>query len=113
MARLKNLPQERPLPLASLIEARENQVLSMALAQSDRVQISLFSFADGESVSEEEYFGDTLYLILQGEAVITFDDQKIDLVPEDVLMVPAHKIHAIAGKGRFKMLQITLIDEER
>jgi len=109
MAKLKNLPQDQALPLASLIDIQKNQVVSMALAKSEGVQMSLFSFAEGESVSEEEYFGDTLYYILEGEATVIFRDRKVDIGCQEVLMVPAHVLHAIEGKGPFKMLQLTLL----
>lgn len=39
----------------------------MALSQNEHCQMTLLAFADGESVSEERYFGDTLYYILEGE----------------------------------------------
>ena len=65
MNSLKNVPTE-PAMLAELINAKENQVVSMALSKRDDVTISVFSFSDNEGVSEEEYFGDTLYYVLEG-----------------------------------------------
>lgn len=108
MATLRNLPQESPESLASLITLKENQIISMALSKSDHVQIALFAFADNEDVTEEEYFGDTMYYIIEGEAFITMDGKQIDLKTGDVFSVPAHKLHAISGKGAFKVLHITI-----
>jgi len=67
MAKLRNLPQICPVPMESLIKSKKNQIVSMALSDSDHVQVSLFTFADKETVSEEEYFGDTMYLVVEGE----------------------------------------------
>ena len=63
---LRNLPVDHPEELAKLIEIRPGRVVSMALSRSERCQMTLLAFGDGESVSEERYFGDTLYYVLEG-----------------------------------------------
>ncbi|KUO75179.1 MAG: cupin [Clostridia bacterium BRH_c25] len=108
MAKLRNLPQICPVPMESLIKSKKNQIVSMALSDSDHVQVSLFTFADKETVSEEEYFGDTMYLVVEGETLITKGATVYELKTGDVLCVPAHILHSIGGKGAFKVLQITL-----
>lgn len=76
----------------------------MALLKSEHVQISLFTFADKEIISKEEYFGDTMYLVLEGETLVAPNGKEHLLKTEDTLMVPAHVLHAIGGKGAFKVL---------
>ena len=66
MDTLRNLPLETPQPLADLIAIQPGSVVSMALSRSDHCQMTLLAFAEGEGVSEERYFGDTLYLVLEG-----------------------------------------------
>ena len=61
---LRNLPVDHPEELAGLIEIRPGRVVSMALSRSEHCQMTLLAFGDGESVSEERYFGDTLYYVL-------------------------------------------------
>ena len=109
---LKNLPTELPMELASLITPQNKQIVSMSLSDSPHMQISLFTFADQETVSEEEYFGDTMYLILEGETYITAKKTMHHLKTGETLMVPAHTLHAIGGKASFKVLQITINEEE-
>lgn len=75
--------------------------------------ISLFSFADQETVSEEEYYGDTMYLVIEGETFITQKEEKHHLKQGDILMIPAHTLHGVGGKGAFKLLQITVNGERR
>ncbi len=108
MNTLKNLPTEAAQNLASLIESKAHQVVSMALSNSDNVQVSLFTFADGEMVSEESYPGDTSYLLVEGETRITVDDRVIPMVAGDILAVEANTAHAIGGGSGFKVLQITV-----
>ncbi len=105
---IKNIPTETPENLAALVEPRVNQVVSMALSNSEHVYINLFSFADGEMVSEEEYSGGTIYYLLEGETIITREGRKDRLQAGDVLAVPAHILHAVGGLSAFRMLQITI-----
>ena len=64
----RNLPTDEARPIVGLIESRQGQVSSMALASSGAVDFMLMAFSAGESVSEEEYFGDTLYHVVEGAA---------------------------------------------
>lgn len=105
---LKNSPVNNAENLSDLIEYEDNQVVSMALSNSEHTQISLFSFSNGEMVSEESYLGDTLYQLLDGETNVTMDDKVISLKTGDVLAVAAETYHAIGGGQAFKMMQITI-----
>ena len=108
MSPLRNLPTTSPASLASLIDIRDGRVVSMALSKSDACQMMLMAFGTGESVSEETYFGDTLYTVLEGEMSLFIGDTKHLLKAGDSLMIPAGISHAIGGSGNFKLLQITL-----
>ena len=108
MARLRNVPRDEPQFLAELITPKKNQIVSMALSQSDHFHVSLFTFADKETVSEEEYFGDTMYYVLEGETLIHLNDREVLVKAGQVFSVPAHTLHAIGGKEAFKVLQITV-----
>ncbi len=105
---IKNISTDTPEQLAALIEPKANQVVSMALSNSDHVHMTLFSFADGEMVSEESYSGTTMYYLIQGETKITREGKAYTLKQGDVFAVPANTLHAVGGLASFKMLQITL-----
>lgn len=108
MAIIKNIPDQMPAELASLITPKNSQIVSMDLTTSSHLQMALFTFSDQETVSEEEYFGDTLYLMVEGETYITQGEKKHHLKKGEVLKIPAHTLHAIGGKDSFKVLQITI-----
>ena len=108
MDTLRNLPTDVPANLASLIDIREGRVVSMSLSKSDTCQIMLMAFGPGESVSEEIYFGDTLYTVLEGEMPLFIGNAKYLLKTGDSLMIPSGTSHAIGGAGGFKLLQMTL-----
>ncbi|PIE03819.1 MAG: cupin [Acidobacteria bacterium] len=107
---IKHISTQKPEALAALIEPKPNQVVSMALSNSDHIYMTLFSFADGEMVSEEEYTGTTMYYLLEGETKITRQGREHRLKAGDVLAVPAQELHAVGGLAAFKMLQITITE---
>ena len=105
---LRNLPVDHPEELAKLIEIRPGRVVSMALTRSEHCQMTLLAFGDGESVSEERYFGDTLYYVLEGSMPLRMESGERTLTAGQCLAVPAGVSHAVGGGGSFKLLQITL-----
>lgn len=111
MSQLRNFPEEKAAALSELISIRENQVVSMALTRGNGISMTLLAFAEGEDVSEEQYFGDTLYYGVEGEAVIRRGERDILLHQGEVVMVPAGTLHGVSGRGEFKILQITVNDK--
>ena len=47
---LKNIPKEKVLKLADLVEVRPGEIVSKTLAQNDCVSITLFAFDKGEEI---------------------------------------------------------------
>ena len=105
---LKNIPTDTAKGLAEMIDIRPGRVVSMALSQNEDCQIMLMSFADGESVSQEQYFGDTLYYVLEGEMPLIVGEKEQVLKQGDYIAVPAGTLHAVGGTKPFKLMQITL-----
>ncbi len=105
---LRNVPTDAAASLAQLIDIRPGQVSSMTLTRNAGFDLVLLAFAPGESVSEEEYFGDTLYYLIEGAACVVLPDGRITLEAGQVLRVPAHVEHAVEGASGegFKLLQL-------
>ena len=59
--------------------------------------MTLLAFGDGESISEECYFGDTLYYILEGALYVSVGEDSRCLQTGDCLAVPAHTPHAVVA----------------
>ena len=108
MLHIKNLTAGQVETLSELIHIQPGRVVSMALSKSERTQMTLLAFADGESVSEECYFGDTFYYVLEGEMPVRMDGRTILLKAGDCMAVPADTLHAVGGTKPFKLLQITI-----
>ena len=107
---LRNLPTDAPESLRDRIQIQPGRVVSMALSKSDHCLMTLLAFADGESVSEEQYFGDTMYYVLEGTMPLTINGKTVHIGPGQCYMVPAQQLHAVGGKEPFKLLQITVQD---
>lgn len=107
---LRNLPVESAQALSDLISIRAGQVSSMALTRGESFDMTLLAFASGESVSEEEYFGDVLYFVVEGTAQVVLPESRITVAAGEVLKVDAHVLHAVepANSDGFKLLQINL-----
>ncbi len=108
MEYLRNLPVDHIECLSGMIDIRPGRVVSMALSRSEHCQMTLLAFADGESVSQEQYFGDTMYYVLEGEMPLVIDETEYLLHAGDCMSVPAGVLHAIGGDKPFKLLQITV-----
>ena len=108
MEHLKNLPSDQVAALAQMVTIQPGRVVSMALSRNEHCQMTLLAFADGESVSEECYFGDTLYYVLEGEMPLQMGDRVYPLRAGDCMAVPAQTLHAVGGSLPCKLLQITL-----
>ena len=63
---IRNLPTQQPQQLTQLIQIHPGRVVSMAMSRQEHCQMTLLAFGDGESISEECYFGATLYYIWRG-----------------------------------------------
>ena len=57
---LRNLPTQQPQQLTQLIQIQPGRVVSMAMSRQEHCQMTLLAFGDGESISEECYFGDIM-----------------------------------------------------
>lgn len=106
----RNLPTDAAAPLASLVSAKPGTVSSMSLTRlGDPIGATLLAFAQGESVSDETYPGDTLYYLVEGLADIVLPEGPITMRAGDVLRVPAGTMHAVEPKEATKLLQICFV----
>ena len=108
MELLRNLPTQQPEKLTGLIGIQPGRVVSMAMSRSEHCQMTLLAFGDGESVSEECYFGDTLYYVLEGGLSISMESGSYALCAGDCLAVPARTPHGVSAPDGCRLLQITL-----
>lgn len=98
------------LRLASLIEYSEGGVISKQLIKSPAGNITLFSFDQGEGLSEHRAPFDALVQILEGTADITVNGTLFTVKEGESIVFPANAPHALTAVEKFKML-LTMIKE--
>lgn len=104
----RNIQPETPARLEDLITVHEGQIISMALSRVENAQIILLSLAKKELITEEAYWGDTLYYVVSGELSIEKEDTRYTLTAGDVMAVSAHVGHALEAIQNTKLLQIQI-----
>ena len=105
---MKNLPTDHAAPLSILAVCKPGQVSSRQFTTSSAANALLLAFGEGESVSEETYPGDTLYLGVEGAALVSLPDRDERVPAGSALMVPAGVPHAVSGEGAFKIFQLNV-----
>lgn len=70
--------------------------------------VTLFSFDEGQGLSEHTAPYDALVNILDGEAEVTIEGKPLTLREGEMTIMPANKPHALKAPTRFKMLLIMI-----
>ena len=84
----KNIPVNEILHLGEHLEYKEGQVISITIAQNERLSITLFALPKGEEISTHVTVGDAIVQILDGETLI----------------MPSEVPHSLDARESFKML---------
>lgn len=86
-----------------LVGYRDNQVVSMTLARTPHVNVSLFAFDAGEELSEHTSTGDAMVDVLEGKANILINGEPHAVQAGESIVLPARVPHAVQAVERFKM----------
>ncbi|MCL2349131.1 MAG: cupin domain-containing protein [Planctomycetaceae bacterium] len=96
------------LNLKSLIDYAEGGVISKQVLKNEVGNITLFSFAQGQGLSEHTAPFDAVVQILDGEAEIRIGGNPLLLTTGETVIMPANIPHALHAVKKFKML-LTMI----
>lgn len=94
--------------LPSLIDYQTGSVVSREIIKKANGNITLFSFDEGEGLSEHTAPFDAVVHVLEGEAEIKILGKSNNLKKGEMLIMPAGEPHSVKAKGKFKML-LTMI----
>ena len=101
---LKNIPFSTPVDIVDLVDYEEGRVVSRTLSSKPYVNITLFAFDKDEEISAHTSPGDAMVQVLDGEAFINIDGEKITARKGQVVVMPANIPHAVTAQSQFKML---------
>ncbi len=96
------------LELARLLDYQPGSIVSRELLSLKTGTLTVFAFDTGQGLSEHTAPFDATVLGLEGEAEITISGASHTLGKDEMLIMPAHKPHALKARKPFKMLLIMI-----
>lgn len=93
---------------AELVAYQEGAVVSREIVSQKTGTVTLFAFDQGQGLSEHTAPFDALVLVLDGEAEITIAGTPFRVRAGEIILMPAHKPHALKAVQRFKMMLIMI-----
>lgn len=86
------------------IDYSEDAVVSKTIIKKPTGNITLFTFAAGEGLSEHSTPHDAMIQVFDGEADITIADKEFKLSTGECIILPADVPHSVKANVRFKMM---------
>jgi quercetin dioxygenase-like cupin family protein len=102
------MPGAATLAPLTLTAYQDGAVVSRILLKRGGGTVTLFAFAEGQSLSEHTAPFDAIAHVLEGEALITIAGVPLTVQAGQIVLMPADQPHAVAARTRFKML-LTMI----
>ena len=93
---------------AHLIDYQKDSIVSKTLIDKEAGTVTVFAFDQNQGLSEHTTPFDALVYIIEGKAQIHISGVQHDLKASDIIMMPAHELHAVHAVTRFKMI-LTMI----
>lgn len=104
------LPEAQALVLHDLVMPTAHGIASRLLAKTGGGNVTLFSFAAGQGLTEHTSAYDALVLVLEGRLVLSVAGAPVDAVPGTIVRLPANVPHAVDAPDESRMLLVMLKD---
>ena len=102
--------KEKSQLLKNAVEYSQGSVVSKTIIDKKSGTVTLFAFDEGQKLSEHTTPYDALVLIIEGQGEIIINHKKHRVDSENMILMPAHKPHAVNAPSKFKMLLIMVKD---
>jgi len=97
-----------PHPVVEMIDYQADAIVSREILKAKTGTVTVFAFDAGQCLSEHTAPFDALVQVLDGEVEVTIDGKAHTVKTGQLLIMPAHKPHALMAKKRFKMLLVMI-----
>ncbi len=94
--------------LIDLAEYQKGSIVSRTIIDKKTGTVTLFSFDEGQGLSEHTAPFDALVCVLDGEAEITIAGKPLRVKAGEMTIMPANRPHALKAVKRFKMLLVMI-----
>lgn len=91
-----------------LVAYQDGAVVSRTIIDKNEGTVTVFAFDEGQRLSTHSAPYDALLEIVDGTGVITIEDREFEVQTGEQILMPADKPHAVAGRGRFKMVLVMI-----
>lgn len=98
----------KALDLSALLDYQDGAVVSREIIKKDTGTVTLFAFDKGQGLSEHTAPFDALVYIVDGAAEIIISGKSSKLKTGAMIIMPAHKPHALKAITTFKMLLVMI-----
>jgi len=105
----RGIPEDllaKALPMKDLASYQDRSVVSRELVSKPAGTVTVFAFDAGEGLSEHTAPFDALVYILEGRAEVSIDGSVHQVKEAEMIVMPAHRPHAVKAVSRFKMLLV-------
>lgn len=93
-----------PKILAELTDYQQGSVVSRTLLQNESGTLTVFSFDEGQALSEHTVPFNAFIQVLDGQAEITIGDKPCIVNSGEIVLMPGGVPHKVKAVKRFKML---------
>jgi quercetin dioxygenase-like cupin family protein len=87
-----------------LVGYQAEAIVSREIVKAPAGTITLFSFDEGQGLSEHKTPFDALVQVLEGEAEVSIEGKLHHVGSGEIILMPAQKLHALKALKRFKMI---------
>jgi quercetin dioxygenase-like cupin family protein len=106
MARTEDGIKGIALALGDMVDYQDGSVVSRTLIDKPTGTVTLFSFDEGQGLSEHTTPFDAMVNVLDGEAEVTIAGEPHTVGAGEMIIMPADRPHALRANQRFKMLLV-------
>ena len=94
--------------LIDLAGYQKGSVVSRTIIDKKTGTVTLFSFDEGQGLSEHTAPFDALVYVLDGEVEISISGKPLRVKTGEMTIMPAHRPHALKAVKKFKMLLVMI-----
>lgn len=94
--------------LINLVDYQKGAIVSREIIKKKTGSVTMFAFGKGQGLSEHTAPFDALVYLLDGQAEVTISGKPLHLKTGEMVIMPAHKPHALKVIEKFKMV-LTMI----